>query len=115
MEPYSAARLGERGARHAGMRRLHGSMVRTCQVKQRMGAVDGGSAREDARAGVVTVRRLDARIPTMNAPMQQSGGRVPLYVLDSGREGVPPRILPQLLTSDLVITELEQLETRSRT
>jgi thiol:disulfide interchange protein DsbD len=65
--------------------------------------------------GVVAVRADWTKPDPEIARALQRFGRdgVPLYVLSSGRHDDPPRILPQLLTSRIVLDELEKLETRS--
>ena len=67
--------------------------------------------------GVVTVRAdWTTSDPDITRALQKFGrDGVPLYVLYSGREDEPPRILPQILTTDIVIAELDELDRRNDT
>jgi thiol:disulfide interchange protein DsbD len=89
----------------------------TCQVNERL--VLGRPAVQDKmRAlGVVPVRAdWTTSDPDITRALQKFGrDGVPLYVLYSGREDEPPRILPQLLTTDIVIAELDELDRRNDT
>lgn len=89
----------------------------TCQVNKKLVLETEIVAAKMRAVGIATIRadwtRPDADI---SRALQQFGrDGVPLYVLYSGRANDPPRILPQILTTQIVITELEQLERGSRT
>ena len=117
-EPYSAARL-EQWLRQGKpvFVDFTAAWCVTCQVNERLAlatAAVGGKMRE---IGVVPVRAdWTTADPEITRALQGFGrDGVPLYVLYSGRKDDPPRILPQLLTSEIVLAELEQLERRSGT
>src|SRR5262249_2815891 len=88
----------------------------TCQVNERLALATPSVAARMRALGVVPVRADWTRPnPDVTRALRQFGrDGVPLYVLYSGRKEDPPRILPQILTQEIVLTELEQLETRSR-
>jgi thiol:disulfide interchange protein DsbD len=89
----------------------------TCQVNERLALATPVVTAKMRALGVVPVRADWTRPnPDIARALQQFGREgVPLYVLYSGREDDAPRILPQILTAETVLTELEQLEERSRT
>jgi thiol:disulfide interchange protein len=117
-EPYSAARLEEflRQGRPVFVDFTAAWCV-TCQVNERLALETAAVMAKMREIGVVPVRADWTRPnPDVTRALQQFGrDGVPLYVLYSGRQDDPPRILPQLLTSESVVTELEQLGTRRRT
>jgi len=117
-EPYSAARLGELlDQGRPVFVDFTAAWCVTCQVNERL-ALDTSAVIDKMRdVGVVPVRADWTRPnPDITRALQQFGRNgVPLYVLYSGRRDDQPHILPQVLTSHIVITELEELETRSRT
>jgi thiol:disulfide interchange protein DsbD len=117
-EPYSPARLGELlGAGRPVFVDFTAAWCVTCQVNERLALAAPAVAAKMRALGVVPVRADWTRPNPDIARALQEFGRdgVPLYVLYSGRRGDPPRILPQILTRETVLTELEQLEERSRT
>ncbi len=117
-EPYSAERLDEllRAGRPVFIDFTAAWCV-TCQVNERLALATPAVRAKMEAIGVVPVRADWTRPnPDITRALQEFGrDGVPLYVLYSGRRGEPPRILPQILTSSAVLTELEELETRSRT
>jgi thiol:disulfide interchange protein DsbD len=117
-EPYSTARLD--ALLRAGTPvfvDFTAAWCVTCQVNERLVLATTAVANKMKAIGVVPVRADWTRPdPDITRALQQFGrDGVPLYVLYSGKEADPPRILPQILTTDSVLTELEQLETRRRT
>jgi thiol:disulfide interchange protein DsbD len=117
-EPYSTARLD--ALLQAGTPvfvDFTAAWCVTCQVNERLVLATSAVANKMKAIGVVPVRADWTRPdPDITRALQQFGrDGVPLYVLYSGRKADPPRILPQILTTDNVLTELEQLETRRRT
>src|SRR5262249_11880831 len=109
-EPYSPARLDallEDGT--PGFVGFTAALGVTCQVNERLVLATEAVANKMKAIGVVPVRadwtRPDPDITRALARFGRDG--VPLYVLYSGREKDPPRILPQILTTDSVLTELE--------
>lgn len=86
----------------------------TCQVNKKLVLETETVAAKMREVGIVPIRadwtRPDADISRALRQFGRDG--VPLYVLYSGRENDPPRILPQILTTQIVITELEQLDKR---
>src|SRR5262249_44111295 len=117
-EPYSTARMRELlAAGHPVFVDFTAAWCVTCQVNERL-VLASAAVRDKMRTlGVVTIRAdWTTPDPDVTRALQEFGrDGVPLYVLYSGRENEPPRILPQLLTTDIVITELEELDRRSRT
>jgi len=115
-EPYSAARLGElRRVGRPVFVDFTAAWCVTCQVNERLALAAPAVTAKMRALGVVPVRADWTRPNADISRALQEFGRdgVPLYVLYSGREREPPRILPQILTSETVLTELTQLETRS--
>lgn len=117
-EPYSTTRLGE--LRRAGTPvfvDFTAAWCVTCQVNERLTLAAPTVVAKMRERGVVPVRAdWTTSDPDITRALQALGrDGVPLYVLYSGRPEDPPRILPQLLTRETVISELDQLETRSRT
>lgn len=117
-EPYSAARLDE--LLRAGTPvfvDFTAAWCVTCQVNERLALATPAVTAKMRALGVVPVRADWTRPDADIARALQRFGRegVPLYVLYSGRAADPPRILPQILTIEAVLTELAELETRSRT
>jgi thiol:disulfide interchange protein DsbD len=117
-EPYSTARLETLLAEGRPVFvDFTAAWCVTCQVNERL-VLEKPVVQEKMRAlGVVPVRAdWTTSDPDVTRALQRFGrDGVPLYVLYSGREDDPPRILPQLLTTDIVITELEGLDRRKDT
>jgi DsbC/DsbD-like thiol-disulfide interchange protein/cytochrome c biogenesis protein CcdA len=116
-EPYSAARVQQLVAEGRPVfLDFTAAWCVTCQVNERL-VLATEAVREKMREVGVVAMRADwtSSDPDITRALQELGrDGVPLYVLYTGREADPPRILPQILTRDLVITELEELERRSR-
>jgi thiol:disulfide interchange protein DsbD len=116
-EPYSAARLDE--LVRAGTPvfvDFTAAWCVTCQVNERL-VLDTALVRDRMRAAGVARVRADWTNPDpeITRALQRFGrDGVPLYVFYTGRED-EPRILPQILTSELVLRELDRLDGRSST
>jgi thiol:disulfide interchange protein len=89
----------------------------TCQVNERVALAAPAVAAKMRALGVVPVRADWTRADPEIAKALESFGRqgVPLYVFYTGAADEPPHILPQLLTPEIVVTELEALEKGNRT
>jgi len=117
-EPFSMARVAElRNAGRPVFVDFTAAWCVTCQVNKKVALETAEVEAKMRELGVVAVRadwtRPDAEITRALQEFGRDG--VPLYVLYSGRRDDPPRVLPQILTPTIVITELEQLERRSST
>jgi thiol:disulfide interchange protein DsbD len=117
-EPYSTARLDEllRQGKPVFVDFTAAWCV-TCQVNKQLVLETAAVTDKMRELGIVAIRADWTRPNADISRALQQFGRdgIPLYVLYSGRENDPPRILPQILTSEIVITELEQLERGSKT
>ncbi|UFP95404.1 thioredoxin family protein [Gloeobacter morelensis MG652769] len=83
----------------------------SCQVNERV-AFSSPQVREAfARGGFVMIKadwtKRDATIAQALAQFGRSG--VPLYVLYGPTAGAPPRILPEVLTPDIIVKALQEL------
>jgi thiol:disulfide interchange protein DsbD len=112
-EPFSATRIAE--ARAAGRPvfvDFTAAWCVTCQVNKKVALETAEVMAKMQQLGVLAIRadwtRPDAEITHALQEFGRDG--VPLYVLYSGRENDPPKILPQILTPTIVIGELEKLE-----
>jgi thiol:disulfide interchange protein DsbD len=117
-EPYSSSRLGEYLAADVPVFvDFTAAWCVTCQVNERLVLARPAVQERMRQLGVVAVRAdWTTPDPDITRALQQFGrDGVPLYVLYTGRGDEPPRILPQLLTTEIVMTELEKLERRSST
>ncbi len=87
----------------------------TCQVNKKVALETKEVTDKMRELGVVAMRADWTRPdPEISRALQEFGrDGVPLYVLYAGN--AEPRILPQILTPTIVITELEQLKGRSST
>ena len=86
----------------------------TCKVNE-MGALGTGSVREAFLRHKVVLLKADWTNPnpdieTALAEFGRNG--VPLYLLYPGGKGNPPRVLPQILTPQKILAELESLPKR---
>ena len=115
-EPYSTARLDQLlRMRKPVFVDFTAAWCVTCQVNERLALAAPAVMAKMRALGVVPVRADWTRPdPDISRALEQFGRYgVPLYVLYSGRAEEPPHILPQILTSETVLTELDRLETRS--
>jgi thiol:disulfide interchange protein DsbD len=112
-EPFSTARIAAlRAEGRPVFVDFTAAWCVTCQVNKKVALETPEVTAKLAELGVVAMRadwtRPDAEITRALQEFGRDG--VPLYVLYSGRQDDPPRILPQILTPSIVIGELEQLE-----
>jgi thiol:disulfide interchange protein DsbD len=112
-EPFSPARIAE--ARAAGKPvfvDFTAAWCVTCQVNKKVALETAEVVDKMRELGVVAIRADWTRPDEQITRALQEFGRdgVPLYVLYSGKQNDPPRILPQILTPAIVISELEKLE-----
>jgi len=112
-EPFSPARIAE--ARAAGKPvfvDFTAAWCVTCQVNKKVALETSEVEAKMRELGVVAIRADWTRPDEHITRALQEFGRdgVPLYVLYSGKQNDPPRILPQILTPAIVIGELEKLE-----
>jgi thiol:disulfide interchange protein DsbD len=112
-EPFSTARIAElRAAGRPVFVDFTAAWCVTCQVNKKVALETAEVMAKMQQLGVVAIRadwtRPDAEITRALQEFGRDG--VPLYVLYSGRENEPPKILPQILTPTIVISELEKLE-----
>jgi thiol:disulfide interchange protein DsbD len=87
----------------------------TCQVNERFALATPVVMAKMREVGVVALRAdwTSANAEITRALQRFGRDGVPLYLLYGGSKEDPPRILPQLLTSHMVLTELERLPQRS--
>lgn len=112
-EPFSTARIAElRAEGRPVFVDFTAAWCVTCQVNKKVALETAEVVAKMKQLGVVAIRadwtRPDAAITRALQEFGRDG--VPLYVLYTGRASDPPRILPQILTSTIVIAELEKLE-----
>jgi thiol:disulfide interchange protein DsbD len=117
-EPFSTARIAElRAQGRPVFVDFTAAWCVTCQVNKKVALETAEVTAKMQALGVVAIRadwtRPDAAITRALQEFGRDG--VPLYVLYSGRPDEPPKILPQILTPAIVITELEELERRRTT
>jgi thiol:disulfide interchange protein DsbD len=114
-EPFSAARVAElRAQGRPVFVDFTAAWCVTCQVNKKVALETAAVIEKMRQLGVVAVRADWTRPdPEITRALQEFGrDGVPLYVLYSGRRDDPPRILPQILTPTIVISELEQIGRR---
>ncbi len=112
-EPYSAARVAElRAAGRPVFVDFTAAWCVTCQVNKKVALETTEVVDKMKELGVVAIRADWTRPDPAITRALQAFGRdgVPLYVLYTGRASDPPRILPQILTPAIVLTELAKLE-----
>ncbi len=83
----------------------------TCQVNERVTLADA-AVKEAFRARDVALLKADwtTRDPMITAALRSFGrSGVPLYVLYSPQPGLPPRILPEILSVGIVLEALADL------
>ena len=112
-EPFSTARVAElRAQGRPVFVDFTAAWCVTCQINKQVALETTEVIAKMQALGVVAIRadwtRPDAEITRALQEFGRDG--VPLYVLYSGRQNDPPKILPQILTPSIVITALEALE-----
>jgi thiol:disulfide interchange protein len=111
-EKYSASRLNELLAAHQKVFvDFTAAWCVTCKVNEHVVLEQAAVIEKMKSQGVVLLRgdwtNGDPEITKALAQFDRNG--VPLYLLYSGREGAPPVILSQILTSNEVLNELEKI------
>ena len=111
-EPYSEGRLSELQAQGTPVFvDFTAAWCLTCQVNERVALGTPNVAERFKREGIVALRadwtRRDDQITEALAQLGRQG--VPVYVLYGRRAGAAPRLLPEVLTSGIVISAIDEM------
>ena len=88
----------------------------TCQVNKRVALNDSQVVEQFKNQGVIPVQAdWTSRNPEITEALAELGrNSVPLYVLYSGGPKNNPKILPELITPDLVLNALKNVDTANK-